>query len=202
MRRKPTLTTKRAVEIYVEVLSVRRELYNDREFFNMPDAWEKMCEGSETWKTRTYRTQNLEDFKRKAGIAVFEDRVTLSVDSRLMENAKKGCKLSNFILAHEVGHLALDHHAKSATTKNFQLFSGPNGMSNQPPTVEELEANFAAVFFQCGVALEDRQLEAIELAHRAYSDVYYVRKAQKYVQLDVFQRELRRPRPRFERVIL
>ncbi len=201
MKRKPTLSTSRAVEIYREMLSVRRELCNDNEFFKVPDAWEAICEGSETWKTKTYRTEQLEDYKRKAGIVVFGDHATLIADERLIENARKGCKLSNYILAHEIGHLALDHHANNAIVKNFQLFSGPNGMSNIPPTLEELEANFAAVFFQCGIALENSQLATIQLAHLAFSDVYYVGKAQRFVQLDVFQRELRRPRPKFERVV-
>jgi len=42
--------------------------------------------------------------------------MTLSVDQRLMAEARKGCSLSNFILAHEFAHLALGHHARSATT--------------------------------------------------------------------------------------
>ncbi|GGO52141.1 hypothetical protein SAMN05444398_101427 [Roseovarius pacificus] len=184
------------------MLWLRRELYDDGEFFKVPDAWAAICEESETWKLKTYRTELLEDYKRKAGIVVLGDYVTLSADERLWENARRGCKLSNYILAHEIGHLTLDHHAKGAITKNFQLFSGPNGMSNVPPTVEELEANLAAVFFQCGVALKDRQIDAVQLAHRAFSDVHYVKKAQRIVQLDVFQQELRRPRPKVERVIL
>ena len=202
MKRRPTLSTPRAVAIYREMLDVRRELFDDNEFFKVPDAWEAICEGSEKWKTKTYRTEQLEDYKRKAGIIVFEEYVTLSVDERLIENARKGCKLSNFILAHEIGHLALDHHANNAKMQNYQLFAGPNGMSNIPPTQEELEANFAGVFFQCGVALENKQVSTIQLAHRAFSDVRTVGKAQNYVQLEVFQRELRRPRPKYERVVL
>jgi len=202
MKRKLTLSTPRAVEIYTEMLSVRRELYDDNEFFKVPYAWYAICEGSETWKTRTYRTKHQEDYKRKAGIVVFGDLVTLVADERLIENAKKGCKLSNFVLAHEIAHLALDHHAQNAVVKNFQLFSGLSGMSNLPPTIEEWEANFAAVCFQCGVALESSQLMAIDLAHRAFSDVNTVRKVQKLVQLDVFQQELKRPKPKYERIVL
>jgi hypothetical protein len=86
--------------------------------------------------------------------------------------------------------------------KNFQLFSGPNGMSNIPPTQEELEANYAAVFFQCGVGLQDARWSATRLADRATSDVEYVKKAQARDRLDVFQRELNRPRPKRERVVL
>tara|TARA_Y100000815_G_scaffold20470_1_gene17498 strand:- start:157 stop:738 length:582 start_codon:yes stop_codon:yes gene_type:complete len=193
------------VEIYREVIWVRRELYSDGDFFKVPDAWEKICEGNNKWRTQTYRTEKVEDYKRKAGIVVLDDFVTLSVDDRLMENARKGCKLSNYILAHEIGHLVLDHHAQNAVIKNFQLFSGPNGMSNMPPTKEEMEANIAAVFFQCGVALEDSALEALPLAHRACTDVGYVKRAQRIVQLDVFQKELWRQDScykRYERVVL
>jgi len=202
MKRKYTFTTPRAVEIWDEALWLRRELYKDDEFFKVPDAWEMICDESETWKTKTYRAKIAEDFNRKAGFVILEDFATLTVDERLLENARKGDKLSNYILAHEIGHLMLDHHKMGAITKNFQLFSGPNGMTNTPPTLEEFEANIAAVFFQCGVALEDKQLHPIQLAHRAFSDVYYVKKAQKMVQLDVFQRELRRPKKKNERVVL
>ena len=202
MKQKSTFTTPRAVEIWREALWLRRELYKDDEFFKVPDAWDAICGENEKWKTNTYRTKQVEDFKLKAGTVVLGDSVTLTVDERLMGNARKGCKLANYMLAHEIGHLMLDHHAKGAITKNFQLFAGPNGMSNLPPALEEMEANFAAVFFQCGVALEDKRLEPVQLAHRAFSDVYYVKKAQKIVQLDVFQRELHRPRKRYERVVL
>jgi hypothetical protein len=150
----------------------------------------------------TYRSGLGEDYKRRAGIVVFGDQVTLNVDERLLENAKKGCKLSNFILAHEIGHLALDHHARSAKVMNFQLFAGPNGLSNLPPTIEELEANFAAVFFQCGSALADSHWEPLQLAHKAFTEVGYVKKAQRYVQLEVFQRELWRPKKNKMRVVL
>ena len=98
--------------------------------------------------------------------------------------------------------VALNHHAMNAVTKHFQLFSGPRGMSNVPPTLEELEANYAAVFLQCGVALEDLRWDSAPLASRAFSDIEYVKLAQRAVRLEVFQRELRRPRQRYPRVIL
>jgi len=202
MKRKSTFTTSRAVEIWEETLWLRRELYPDDKFFKVPDAWDKICEEGETWKTKAYRAHSAQDFNRKAGVVVLGDRATLTVDERLLENARKGDKLSNFILAHEIGHLVLDHHEKGAIIKNFQLFSGPQGMTNTPPTLEEFEANMAAVFFQCGVALLDKQQVPIQLAHRAYSDVYYVKKAQKMIQLENFQRELQRPKKKNERVVL
>jgi hypothetical protein len=168
----------------------------------MPEVWEDLCGGSEDWSIKTYRSDVKEDFKRKAALLVFGNRLTLTVDEVLIERAMQGCKLSNFILAHEFGHLALNHHARSAVTKHFQLFSSPCGMANLPPNLEELEANYAAVFFQCGEALANARWSAIELANRACSDVNYVKKALAIVRLDVFRRELARPKPKFERVVL
>ncbi|MBZ8119571.1 hypothetical protein KUD11_13050 [Roseovarius sp. LXJ103] len=168
----------------------------------MPELWEYMCEESDEWSVNTYRSDETQAYKRKAGVAAFDNKVKMTADETLWRKAKEGCKLSNFILAHEMGHVALGHHDRSAVTKNFQLFSGPNGMSNIPPTLEELETNFAAVFLQCGVALEDKSRDPLQLAHRACSDVYYIKRAQRFVQLDVFQRELLRPKRPVVRVVL
>lgn len=202
MKSRPLLSATRAAEIWTETLSVRRQLYTDSDFFKMPEVLDELFNASNHWVIKTYRTDETEDFKRKAGIVVLGDWVTLTADERLIERAKHGCKLSNFILAHEFGHLILNHHANSAITKNFQLFAGPNGMTNSPPTQEELEANYAGVFFQCGIALFESRRSALELARRAFSDVDYVKKAQAIVRLDAFQRELSRPKPKYERVIL
>ncbi|PZQ99719.1 MAG: hypothetical protein DI533_03450 [Cereibacter sphaeroides] len=202
MKNRPVLTTSRAVRIFEEMIDCRRDYCADNQFFRMSDVWAYLCDEDGRWSINTFRSEETEDFKRRAGVIAFGDRVTLTADERLMENAAQGCKLSNFILAHELGHVALGHHAKSATTKNFQLFAGPNGMSNLPPTLEELEANYAAVFFQCGVALLDIRWDPIRLAHRAFSDVNYVRKAQSIVRLEVFQRELRLHKPTYPRVVL
>ena len=202
MKSRPILSTSRAVEIFEETISVRRGYCADKDFFRMDEFWEYLCDESGRWSINTYRSNETEDFKRKAGVVAFGDRVTLTVDEKLMARAKQGCKLSNFILAHEVGHLTLNHHARSAVTKNFQLFAGPSGMSNLPPTLEELEANYAAVFFQCGVALSDARWDPIQLAHRAFSDVSYVKKAQAIIRLGEFQRKLCRQKPTFPRVVL
>ncbi|MCC5970791.1 MAG: hypothetical protein JJU15_12655 [Pararhodobacter sp.] len=201
MQKDQTLTTRRAVEVFEEMVGCRRSYCADMNFFRMDEYWEDLCDEEGRWKIKAYRSKETQDFKRKAGVIALADRVTLTVDERLMENAKRGCKLSNFILAHEAGHLALNHHARGAITKNFQLFSGPNGMSNIPPTLEELEANYAAVFLQCGVELLNDSMDPIQLAHRAFTDVRYVKKAQRMVRLDVFKRELARPRPKHERVV-
>lgn len=160
------LTTKRAVAIFEEMISIRRDYCADSEFFRMDRFWEDVSDEHGNWSIKAYCSSETEDFKRKAGVIEFDGRVTLTVDKRLMENASQGCKLSNFILAHEAGHLGLGHHAKSAVTKNFQLFAGPSGMSNLPPTLEELEANYAATFLQCGVALLDPKWGPVQLAHR------------------------------------
>jgi len=202
MTRKPTLSTTRAAEIWRDTLWCRRELYSDQSFFKMTEVWETLCTDIKPWRLKTYRSNQLEDFKRKAGLTVLGDYVTLTVDERLWKNAERGSKLCNFILSHEFGHLALDHHSSCAGTLNFQLFSGPTGMSNSPPTIEELEANFAAVFFQCGVALMDSRMDPIELAHRAFSDVTYVKKAQRIVQLDVFKEAVLRLKSARRRVVL
>ncbi len=199
---KHSLSTSRAVKIYWEALECRRAFAADTDFFKMPDYLEWLFGESERWSIKLFKSNQFEDFKRKASLVVFDHRVKLSVDEKLMAAARRGCWLSNFILAHEVGHLALDHHAMSATTKNFQLFAGPSGMSNIPPTLEELEANVAAVFLQCGPALMNGSLGVVELARRAFSDVTYVKKAKRIVLQDVFQRELRRPRPKRERSIM
>ena len=196
------LATARIVFIFEEMVSCRRDYCADNQFFRMNDVWKYLCDESGRWSIKTYRSNETEDFKRKAGLIAFADRATLVADEKLMANAKLGCKLSNYILAHELGHMALGHHATSAVIKHFQLFSGPSGMSNLPPTLEELEANYAAVFFQCGFALLNPKLNPIHLANRAFSDVYSVKKAQILVQLEVFQQLLNRPKRIFPRVIL
>ncbi|MFC3180113.1 ImmA/IrrE family metallo-endopeptidase [Cypionkella sinensis] len=168
----------------------------------MPDVWEELCDG-ERWTIKRYPANQIEAYKRKAGVIAFGEKVTLTVDNGLLEKASEGCKFSNFILAHELGHVALDHHARNLVTKNFQLFSGPNGMmANIPPTLEELEANYAAVFFQCGILLEDILWSASRLAERACSDLLYVTKAQAIVRLEVFQRALHKPSASRGRVVL
>lgn len=202
MRRRPVLSTTRTAQVFREMVSLRRDYRQDGTFFRMSEFWEDLCENSDEWTIKPYKSGETEDFKRKAGVVALGDRVTLTVDSKLMDKAKSGCALSNFILAHEVGHLGLDHFARSSMTKNFQLFSGPSGAVNAPPTLEELEANYAAVFFQCGPSLLDKNLDGLQLARQAFSDVYYVRKLQRLVQLDAFKNELYRQQRVSERIVL
>ena len=202
MKINPFLSTNRAVEIYEEMIFCRRMFCADKNFFLMPDVWNDLLDDEGRWSIKTFRSSTVGNFKPKAAVIAFDDRATLTVDERLMENAENGCKLSNFILAHELAHLALGHHERSMVTKNFQLLLGDKGNSILPPNLEELEAHFAAVFFQCGVALEEPRWTSIDLANRACSDVYYVKKAQQYVQLDIFQRQLTRARTPTQRVVL
>lgn len=196
------LTTPRAVEIYREALSIRRELYKDDQFFKAIEAWGKICGDSEKWRTKTYQRRKHEPLKIKAGITEFADIVILTVDAELIERAKNGCKLCNYILAHEMGHLMLDHHAHDTVVKHYQLFSTERGLANIPPTLEEYEANLAAVFFQCGTHLENSITKTTDLANRAFTDVNAVRAAQQMVQMEVFQEELKKPRRTYPRVIL
>jgi hypothetical protein len=201
MADRPKLTTARTVAIFETMLSYRRIYCADSEFFNMADFWEDLCEGNERFLIKRYRS-NSEDSMRKARVVALDDRVTLTVDEKLLTDARQGSPLSNYILAHEFGHLALDHHAKQAVTKHFDLKDRGLDFAIVPPTVEELEATYTGVFLQCGSALADIRREARDLARRAKTDVYLTQKLQKMVQLDVFQRELNRPKTVYPRVVL
>lgn len=161
-----------------------------------------MCSDIGTWKIKKYVGSEIEDWQRKAGVIKLGERVVLSTDRRLFENAEKGCKLSNFILAHEFAHVALGHHDQNLVMKHFQLFATQNGMSNIPPTPEEYQANLGAVFFQCGVALEDDKIAPLDLAHRSFSDVSYVKRAQRLVQLSIFKEKLLKRQSSIKRVVL
>lgn len=199
--KKQSLTTPEAVSLFREMVSYRRIYCDDNEFFRMTDVWNWLADDGAV-KIKTYRTECEEDYKRKAGVVAFGERSILVVDKKLLENADNKCKLSNFMLAHEFAHLALDHHARNAVVKNFQLFATASGNANIPPTKEEYEANLAAVFFQCGVALLDPKLDPLTLAHRAHSDVNEVKKAARKCRLDVFRDELNRQSYGIKQVVL
>ena len=203
MKTAPTVSTARMAEIYGEMVQFRREYCDDSHFFRMTEFWTWVCGDGGNWRIKLFRSHLGENYERKASVVSFADSAILTVDEELWARAKGACRFANFVLAHELSHLALDHHAKRLVVKHFQLFDSSNGYkSNIPPTVEELEANFAAVFFQCGVTLQDHRWTTIALAKRAFSDVEYVRKAQTFVRMEVFQRELSKPKPRAKRVIL
>lgn len=200
MGKAPVITPQRAAEVYEEVLSVRRDYCADNEFFKMTDFWEHLCEESDAWRIKTYRSGKMEDFARRAAVINFEDRVTLTVDETLWADAKKGKLFYNFMLAHEVGHLILDHHSAGAVTKNFQLY-GAKGTHNLPPTSEELETNYAAVFLQCGTTLMEPTWSDLQLARIAYSDRSYITKARMASKIRAFQDFLVRPKPKWERIV-
>jgi hypothetical protein len=188
------------------VIDCRRIDYADNDFFRMTRFWEDLVDEQGYWTIRKYRSGGGDDYLRRAQVTVFDDRATLTVDETLWSKAERGEKLANHVLAHEAGHLALDHHAKGKgrgrLVQNFRLTEGAAGMELHALTQEDLEADLAAVFLQCGVALENLKMSAIELANRACADIRQVNKAQSYVRLDVFQRELHRPRPQHPRVVL
>lgn len=198
----PTISLKRAVEVFRAMLSLRRDLLADGTFVRAIDIWEELSEDDPKWKTKLVRSGKGEDYARRLGIVAFGDFVTLIIDEFLWQKAKSGCMFTNFLVAHELTHLGLDHHARNAVTKNYQIYSGPNGMCNIPPTAEEYETNLGAVFFQCGMALFDESLSDLELARRSFSDPNYVKKARRMVRLEAFQNELNRPRPQYPRVVL
>ena len=201
MATKPFLTTARAAKIAVEAISFRRQICADESFVKMGEVWNDLCDGGD-WEIKNYRAEEDDRSRRMAGAVSFDGRVTLIVNESLMSDASRGCSFSNFVLAHELGHLLLNHHANSASMMNFRLFTGPSGFSNRPPSVEERETNFAAVFIQCGVALLNSQWDSRELARRAFCDFNSVKNVQAIARLEVFRREydaLSRPR---ERVIL
>ncbi|MCF1709712.1 M48 family metalloprotease [Tabrizicola sp. J26] len=202
MKNHPTISAPRAALVFKEMVDCRRGFRADNEFFKMPELLDFLFDDHGMWRINTYRSKETEDYKRKAGVIAFGDSVTITIDEILLRKAKDGCKLSNFILAHELGHVALDHHRRGLVTKHFQLFRTQSGMSNVPPTSEELETNYAAVFLQCGIALFDERLTALELAHRAFSDVGYVEKAQRLVRLPAFRRELSKLTKKYPRIVL
>ena len=195
------LTTKRAVAIYEEMISCRRDFSEDDEFFKMTDVWEYLCGDSDEWKIKFFHQRPSQALRPQAAVSEFDHRVRLMVEVGLWSNAQRGDKLSNFVLAHEAGHLQLRHNSRTAV-RHFLMVSGEKGNSVVPQDYFELEANFAAVVFQCGVALLDPKISASDLARRAFSDVAQVKMVQAMVRTEVFLRELNRPRPTYERVVL
>ncbi|MEL6619948.1 MAG: hypothetical protein AAFP16_13800, partial [Pseudomonadota bacterium] len=144
--------------------------------------------------------------QKRAAVAALDDCIALSTSNQFWDHAERGALFQNFILAHEIGHLILDHHATGAVNKNFKLFDDETGIANIPPTVEELEANYAAVFFQCGVTLLapglNAKKDAYRIARKAFSDPFYVEKAIKICQLDAFTSEWQRLSTGIQRVVL
>ena len=201
---RPTLSAYRMACIFREMQSLRRIYCEDTQFFKMIDVWEWLTdddEGSGEIRIKKYKSSNSTQ-RTKAGVVALGDKATLVVSEEMISKAKNGGKFENFTLAHEYSHLALDHHAMGAVVKNFQLYNSDSGLANIPPTIEELEANFAATFFQCGTALLDSNVDPVSLANRAYTDVYYVKKAVRMLRIPAFRQELSKQESSIVHVVL
>jgi hypothetical protein len=192
MKHRPTLTTRRVVEIYVEMVDIRREFCADHDFVKMPTVWEGLMDEQGNWAIRRYHSRPGEDYLRRAAVMQLGDKMRLTVDNQLWENALRGKKLDNHVLAHELAHLTLGHPSSGGIATNFALDDDGTVIRLSPPNKTELEADLGAVFFQCGVALMDDRRDAKELADRAFAEISYVKKAMQYVRLDAFKRELKR----------
>jgi hypothetical protein len=191
------LTTARAALVFQRSMDARyaycqyKELDNGH-FFKMTDYWEWLCGVGPEWQIKKYRSGSGQTALRKAHVSAHNHNVRMSVEEAFWDRASQGGWFENFVLGHEAGHLIAGHLDSSAATKNFQLTTSSGNNFNIPATLEELEANYASAFLQCGNALFDESLSAVELSRRALSDPTSVSKAQRVVRLEVFGRELAR----------
>ena len=141
MKGRPYLSTARAAAIFEQAMSWRQTFcqcndYRDNHFFKVPTFLSWLFGDDENWSIKKFQSKPGEDLVRKAAIVVFDGRVTLTVNQAIWEGAEQGKWFDNFMLAHELGHLGLDHHTRSAVTKNFQLTRLNNVNSNLPPTMQ------------------------------------------------------------------
>ena len=90
------------------MIALRRLFCEDDQFFKMPDFWEGLCEDVPEWTIKLLPPTNTDDYARKAGVVEFAGRGILIADTKLIENARRGCLFSNFILAHEFAHVGLE----------------------------------------------------------------------------------------------
>lgn len=190
MKRDLILTTKRAVEVYKAMIWRRRLYRADQSYFKAIDYWDWQY-GADTIKA--YKSAD-EEIGRP-GVISFGGRVCLTADDRRIMLARSGHAFSNTLVGHEISHVALGHHKQFAQVTNFDLGEGSYGKVIVPKNLREKEADFGSTVFLCGVALKDKKMSALELARRACADVAQVEKAQRLIQLDVFQRELWLPKP-------
>ena len=195
------LTTRQAVRIFEDMICCRRDFCADNEYFKMTDVWKELCDCSSEWKIKLYKRGQKNLDRPQAAVAQFDHHVRLTVSEELWADAEYGDGLANFILAHELGHIERRHNARFAT-RHFQMDSSANGHVILPKSYFEKEADFAAVAFQCGMALLDCNFCNAILTRLAFSDLEQVQKAQGMVQLDVFRQELACLRAVYPRVIL
>ena len=187
------IKTSDAVKLFREMLSLRNDFAEPDASVSMTDVWLELAD-DRYQKTDEYRTKiklysGSDTDDTKAGVVVFGNLLTLVVTKHFWELARKNSVLQNFLLAHEFAHVACDHHSNGAGMKHFRLTSKNGVKANIPPTWEEFEANLAAVFFQCGVALFEKETTPFELASRHRTDFRYAKRIQKLCQSDVFQAE-------------
>lgn len=201
MKRAPFLSTTRIVEIFKEMVDIRRQFCADHDFVKMPTVWEDLMDEQGNWAIRRYHSRPGGDYLRRAAVMQLGDKMRLTVDNQLWENAKRGKKLDNHVLAHELAHLTLGHPSRGGVATNFALDDDGTLIRLSPPNKTELEADLGAVFFQCGVALMDDRRDFKELADRAFSEISYVKKAMQYVRLDAFRWELKRQKSQPETII-
>lgn len=194
----PKISVKRAAAIAREVFSVRRLVCRDNEFPGALAFWEALGENNPNFTMKVYP----ERVKNKAGIIAFEERVKLLISRDFVDRAKRGETLSNFILAHEFCHVALDHHGHAAVIKNFDLSLRSDGFAIEAPDDEELETNYATVFLLCGPAIMDASIDAVVLAKKAHCDIRFVKKAVAGMRLPEFKAEWDRLQRKIERVTL
>lgn len=202
---RPKIGADRAVSVFRTVVDHRRLFSDDQQYIRMPDVFDILAEDIDPdfkFNIKLYSSPKGNGQGLKASVVAFDGRATLVVDRQLFQNASEGCLSSNFTLAHEFAHLVLGHHGKSATAMNFVTTDISGVKKRIAPNEMELETDYAAAFFLCGVALLDPDRQALELGRRACCDVYRVEKAQKICRLEPFRAKLDEVEKRIVRVVL
>lgn len=180
------ISVKRTAELFREMLSTRRLICEDHDFFLASELWELAGDGNNNVRIREYPVS----VNNKAGVLALGERITLLISRDFAQRVKRGEGFANFILSHEYCHLLLGHHSRAAKVLNFELDAGGQIFRIVAPNDQELETNYAAVFLLCGVALLKSDVDEADLARRAHCDVQQVRKAIKAVALPEFKAAL------------
>ncbi|MEO0669203.1 MAG: hypothetical protein AAFZ99_14925 [Pseudomonadota bacterium] len=178
---------KKAAGLYRNTVSFRRAYVPDGKFFKASDFWRDAAADIPEVRIKLHDRSIL-----KASTNALDELTVLVAPKQLFDNADRGCKICNFILAHEAGHISEEHHSENAVSKYFQLFATETEVANIPPTIEELETNYAATFFLCGPAIFDLRRDALRLADVAYCDVYYIKKVRKLLEQQEFWEEMQK----------
>lgn len=188
------LKTQETVRLFWEMVDLRNYYVASGEVVSMTEVWEDLAstefDETDEFKTRIKFFSGDEEHDRKAAVIAFASKITLVVSKGFWSLACNKGMLQNFLLAHEFSHIALDHHSKAAAIKHFKLDASHGTYANIPPTWEEFETNVAAVFFQCGDALLEKEKLALDIAVKFRTDAYYVGRLQKLCQSQTFRDEL------------